>query len=82
MIINIEDGAVNTGFSGTTQPIIQNLGPGNIYLGTTSVNLSTTGIYMPPGSVYELPATLVEGAKELFIQTDGDLTDVRIINVG
>ena len=31
MIIYEEDGAVDTGFTGSQQPIIQNLGPGDIH---------------------------------------------------
>jgi hypothetical protein len=72
----------NTGFSGSTQPIIQNLGPGNVYVGTSSTNLSTTGLYLPAGSVYEFPATLIEGAGTVWLEADAPDTDVRIINVG
>ena len=73
---------VNTGYTGSQQPIIQNLGPGNIYIGTSSANLSTTGLYLPAGAVYEFPATIVEGAGQVWIEADAGSTDVRIINVG
>jgi hypothetical protein len=72
----------NSGFSGTQQPIIQNLGPGNLYIGTSSTNLSTTGLYLPAGAVYEFPATLVEGAGAIWLEADAPDTDVRVINVG
>lgn len=73
---------VDTGYTGSQQPIIQNLGPGNIYIGTSSANLSTTGLYLPAGAVYEFPATIVEGAGQVWIEADAGSTDVRIINVG
>ena len=84
MIISPEDGAVNSGFSGSQQPIIQNLGPGNIWIGpfNDAETLYYTGLYLPIGSVYEFPATLVEGGKSVFIYADTADTDVRIINVG
>lgn len=84
MIIYEIDGSVDTGFTGSQQPIIQNLGPGDIHFGNTNTNLLTNGIYLPAGGVYEFPATLVEGAGKVYIQvcTLGVSSDVRILNVG
>lgn len=87
MIINSTDGAVNSGFTGSKQPIIQNLGPANIYIGPydDAETLFFSGLYLPAGAVYEFPATLVEGASVVYIYADADTggtSDVRIINVG
>ena len=84
MIIYEEDGAVNTGFSGSQQPIIQNLGPGDIHFGNNDTDLINTGLFLPAGGVYEFPSTLLEGAGKLFIQvcSSGISADVRILNVG
>jgi hypothetical protein len=84
MIINEAAGAVDTGFTGSQQPIIQNLGPGAIYLNTTNQNVLTSGLYIPSGGVYEFPATLVEGGNKVFVQvgTGQVSADIRIINVG
>lgn len=84
MVITEAAGAVDTGFTGSTQPIIQNLGPGSIYINTTGTNVLTTGLFLPSGGVYEFPATLVEGANAVFVQvaTGGVSADLRIINVG
>ena len=84
MIIYEEDGAVDTGFSGSQQPIIQNLGPGNIHFGNNDTNLPTVGLFLPAGAVYEFPATLVEGSHQVYIQVcmSGVSADVRILNVG
>jgi hypothetical protein len=82
MIIATDQGAVDTGYTGTMQPIIQNLGPGVLYVGNLPTNLTTTGLYLPAGAVYEFPATLVEGGGKVYIQADVASCDVRIINVG
>lgn len=74
--------ATNSGYGNSQQPIIQNLGPGNLYIGTSSTNLASEGIYLPAGAVYEFPATLVDGPGQVWLQADADNTDVRIINVG
>jgi hypothetical protein len=69
-------------FAGTTRPIVQNLGPGILWLGTSSTTLETYGLKLPVNAVYELPAELFEGAGAIYLKaTDGNC-DVRIINVG
>ena len=82
MIITTAQGAYNTGYTGTQQPIVQNLGPGDLYLGTVSASLTTEGLKLPAGSVYELPKVVQEGAGAIWIQADGGNCDVRILNVG
>jgi hypothetical protein len=84
MIINIADGAVDSGFNGSQQPIIQNLGPGIVYIGPwdNAEALTGLGLKLVVNAVYEYPATLVEGANKLYVTTDANSTDVRIINVG
>jgi hypothetical protein len=84
MIINENQGAIDTGYDGSNQPIIQNLGPGDINFGSSNGNLLTNGLLLPAGGVYEYPATLIEGANKLWIQVivGGVSADVRIINVG
>lgn len=69
-------------FKSSSRPIVQNLGPGTLYLGTSTADLETTGLSLPMGAVYELPATLVEGAGKICLAASGDDCDVRIINVG
>jgi hypothetical protein len=69
-------------FDRNSRPIVQNLGPGTLYLGTSPSNLPTVGIELPEAAVYELPATLVEGAGRIYLRAVGGDCDVRIINVG
>jgi hypothetical protein len=82
MIITTAEGAVDSGFSGTQQPIIQNLGPGTLYVGTSSDDLANNGLYLPSGAVYEWPATILEGSGSVWLLASGGQCDVRIINVG
>lgn len=84
MIVLESAGAVDSGFKGSQQPIVQNLGPGDIHVNTTGVDVATTGLYIPAGGVYEFPATLVEGGGAVWVQVcAGHVSaDVRIVNVG
>jgi hypothetical protein len=82
MVITTAQGAVNSGYTGTTQPIIQNLGPGALYVGTTETDLPNNGLYLPPGAVYEFPEVVIEGPGAIWLQAIGGQCDVRIINVG
>ena len=69
-------------FNGDSRPIVQNLGPGVLFLGTSATGLATKGIELPEAAVYELPAELVSGAGKVYILAVDDSCDVRIINVG
>ena len=82
MIITTAQGVYETEYSNTQQPIIQNIGPGTLYISASSTNLLTTGIMLPMGAVYEFPTTLVEGSGKVFIQASVDSCDVRMMNVG
>jgi len=82
MILTTAAGIVDSGFSGTNQPVIQNLGPGTLYVGPYSTNLSTNGLKLTVNAVYEYPKTLVEGDAKVYIQAIGDSCDVRVMNVG
>jgi hypothetical protein len=82
MVITTAQGAYNTGYQNSQAPIIQNLGPGTLYVGNTSSNLTTEGLQLPVGAVYEFPAPLAEGAGAVWIQASGANCDVRILNVG
>jgi hypothetical protein len=82
MIIAPAAGPVKPALSRTARPIVQNLGPGTIYLNTSSQNVVSSGIKMEPMAVYEFPTSLVEGAGDLWFEATGDVCDVRILNVG
>jgi len=82
MNITVAMGAYNTGFTGTNQPVIQNLGPGTLYVGSVESNLTTEGLQLPVGAVYEFPEVIVEGPGAVWIQASGASCDVRILNIG
>jgi hypothetical protein len=82
MIITVAAGATNSGFTGTTAPVIQNLGPGDLYVSDTNTDVTTRGLYLPPYAVYEFPQVVVEGPGAIWLQALGGNCDVRIINVG
>jgi hypothetical protein len=82
MIITVAAGATNSGFTGTKQPVIQNLGPGDLYVSDVNTNITTEGLYLPPYAVYEFPQVVVEGPGAIWLQALGGNCDVRIINVG
>jgi len=73
---------INSGYTGTQRPIIQNLGPGIVYIGPTSTDLTTEGLKLPVNAVYEYPAIVQDGAGAVWVVADTNSTDVRIINVG
>jgi hypothetical protein len=80
--ITVAQGAYNTGYTATQMPVIQNLGPGTLYLGSTSSNLATEGLELPVGAVYEIPRIVQDGVGAVWIQAIGGDCDVRMLNVG
>ena len=69
-------------FTGSMRPVIQNLGPGDLFLSTNGTNITTVGIKIPVNAGYEVPAILTEGAGQVWLAASGGNCDVRILNVG
>lgn len=69
-------------FGLSSRPIVQNLGPGILWLGTGSTDLANLGIKLPVNAVYELPAELAQGPGKIYLLATDANCDVRIINVG
>ena len=82
MIITVAQGAYNTGYTATQMPVIQNLGPGTLYVYNSSTSITTEGLQLPVGAVYELPQVVQDGAGAVFVQATGGNCDVRLMNVG
>ncbi len=63
------------------RPLIQNLGPGNVYLDTDGDVDADSGFKIVPGAVYEFPSA---GASSvgIFLIADVEDTDVRIVGMG
>lgn len=60
-------------------PVIQNLGPGVLYLDTRSNVAAGTGLKIPVDSAYEWPKDLT---KTVYAIADAANTDVRVLVVG
>lgn len=82
MEITVAAGVVDSGFTGTTAPVVQNLGPGDLFIYNKNTNVTTEGIYLPPFAVYEFPQVVVEGPGAIYLQALNGTCDVRIMNVG
>lgn len=68
--------------SQSSRPIVQNLGPGTLYIGPSEDNLLSEGLQLKANCVYEVPAPMVEGLVSLYLQAETTTCDVRILNVG
>jgi hypothetical protein len=64
-----------------TRPLIQNLGPGNVYVDTDGDVDADSGFFIAPTAVYEFPAS-GGNSVGIWLVADADNTDVRIVGVG
>lgn len=65
---------------GRTRPVIQNLGPGDVYIDTEGSVTASSGLKLPVGSVYEFPTAGT--LDDIWIVASEAGTDVRVIKVG
>lgn len=63
------------------RPLIQNLGPGNVYVDTDGDVDADSGFRIAPNSVYEFP-TSGGSSKGIFLVSDIEDTDVRVVGMG
>lgn len=66
--------------SGRNRLLIQNLGPGNVFLDTEGTVTATAGLKIEPGAVYEFPTASAD--DDVYIISDTANTDVRIVRLG
>lgn len=64
-----------------SRPVIQNLGPGTIYVDTDGDVSASDGLKLVPNAVYEFPAAGGNSAG-IYIVSDTADTDVRVVGVG
>jgi hypothetical protein len=67
---------------GTTRPMIQNLGPGIVYMDRDEDVDATTGIKLEVGDVYEFPTDVSAGGSSVYLISDTADTDVRYMVAG
>lgn len=66
----------------SSRPVIQNLGPGIVYLDTDPEVTVDSGIKLAVGTVYEFPTAGSLSIEGIFIVADTADTDVRVMDAG
>jgi hypothetical protein len=83
MILLAASLAVDSGLNMASRPLIQNLGPGALYIGPSSISatLLTDGISIPANGSFKFPPRAVDTAgREIFMQAaTGTQCDVRLL---
>lgn len=82
MQITVGTAATRLVIPGSNAPVIQNLGPGNLYVDHDSTVTTATGLKLAVGDVYEFPRDLNQGTGECWLVADAANTDVRYLVVG
>lgn len=67
---------------GRARPVIQNLGPGKVYLDTNNGVTTSGGLQLPVGAIYEFHVGAGFNAGGVWLVSDAANTDVRIIGIG
>ncbi len=81
MQMTVGTSAVRLNAPASSTPIVQNLGPGSIFIGDSTVTVAT-GIKLGPGDVYEFLRDLSQSFGSLYLVADAAGTDVRYLVVG
>jgi hypothetical protein len=63
------------------RPVIQNLGPGTVYVDTDGDVSADDGLMLLPNAVYEFP-TPSANSKGIWVVADQAGTDVRVVRMG
>lgn len=82
MQISVGTTSVRLPVETTATPVVQNLGPGNLYVDHDSAVSAATGFKLVPNSVYEWPHDLSQATGDIYMVADAASTDVRILVVG
>lgn len=64
-----------------SRPLIQNLGPGNVYVDTDGEVTAEEGFKLVPNATYEFP-TPGGNSTGIWIIADAADTDVRVVGLG
>jgi len=82
MNLTVGTTAVSLGLDSQSTPVIQNLGPGVVYMDNTEDVTTATGLRLAVGDTYEFFRDLNQAGGEIFLVSDTAGTDVRIMVVG
>ena len=81
--ITVTTSAVNLPFGDKARPLLQNLGPGDIYFAPDDAVSVNYGFKLPPGMGYEFPDNLGYGSGWMQVWVISTSTsDLRIGSVG
>lgn len=69
------------GVSGKQRPVIQNLGPGTLYLGEDNTVSTGNGLQLPVGAVFEY-ASAIANDTAVWAVSSLAATDVRVLALG
>lgn len=65
---------------GRTRLVIQNLGPGDVFLDTEGTVTPTAGLKIPVNATYEFPTASAD--DNVWLVASAANTDVRVIRIG
>lgn len=65
---------------GRARPVIQNLGPGDIYIDTDGDVDADSGLKLVPNAVYEFPTS--GSLSEIWVVATAENTDIRVVGMG
>jgi len=82
MKITVGTTPVSLGLDSDSTPVVQNLGPGVVYMDSTEDVTTATGLKLNVGDTYEFFRDLNQAGGEIFLVSDQAATDVRVMVVG
>lgn len=80
MKLTVTNTPVRLPVEGGGTPVVQNIGPGDVYMDSGSVDVAT-GLLLPAGATYEFGRDLSLGSGNLWLVSIGT-ADVRYMVVG
>jgi hypothetical protein len=82
MKVTVGTTAMKLPVNGSATPVLQNLGPGVLYLDNSPAVDTSTGFQLPAGAVYEFPRDLGAGGGAIYVVASAANTDLRVLVVG
>jgi len=73
---------IRVALDSSATPVLQNLGPGVVYLDTSDDVAVATGLQLPVGAAYEWPHDLSQSGSAIWLVATAADTDVRYLVVG
>ena len=81
MQVSVGTTPVRLDVAGAATPLVQNLGPGDVYVDRADDVSDSTGVELAVGDVLELPRGVSSGGGPLYLVATESDTDVRYLEV-